>query len=89
LFFVKKPLKFFGSCFKILIAQQTWIGYTLNNRSLPVLRKAIIGCNGVPVSHIQQFPAESLLIVDQWYARDYEPVLDLRLIWKCYRELGS
>jgi len=89
LFFVKRPLKFFGNCFKVLFAQRTWIGYTLNNGSLPVLRKAIIGYNGVPVSHIQQFPAESLQIVDQWYARDYEPVLDLRLIWKCYRELGS
>jgi hypothetical protein len=87
--FVKKPLRFLGNCFKVLFAERTWVGYTVNSKPLPGLRKAIVGCNGVPVHAIQQLPAESLRIVDQWYARDYEPALDIKLLWKSYRGLGS
>jgi GT2 family glycosyltransferase len=86
---IKNPIKFFGNCFIVLFAKRTWIGYVINEKSLPPLRKAIIGCNGVPVNIKQQLPAESLRMADQWYARDYKPVLDLKLLWKCYRNLGS
>jgi hypothetical protein len=89
LFFVKKPLKLLGNCFRVLLAKRTWVGYTTNGKSLPVLRKGIMGCNGVPVDKVHQLPAESLQISDQWYARDYEPVLDLKILGKTYRQLGS
>jgi hypothetical protein len=69
--------------------KRTWIGYILNDRSLPVVRQAIVGCNGIPLTQVQQFSTESLQLVDQWYARDYEPILDLKLIWKSYRQLGG
>jgi GT2 family glycosyltransferase len=87
--FVKKPFAFFVNCFKVIFAKRTWIGYTVNGKPLPPLRKAIIGCNGVPVNTIQQLPAESLRMVDYWYARDYEPIQDLRLLWKNYQKLGG
>jgi hypothetical protein len=86
--FVEQPLNFFGNCFKVLMGMRTWIGYTVDGKPLPRLRKAIIGCNGVPPNSAQQLSAESLQIVDYWYARDYEPVQDLRLLWKNYRKLG-
>jgi GT2 family glycosyltransferase len=87
--FVKYPFRFFENCFKVLFAERTWIGYTINGKSLPPLRKAIIGCNGVSVNTAQQLPAESLRMVDYWYARDYEPIQDLKLLWKTYRKLGT
>jgi GT2 family glycosyltransferase len=87
--FVKRPLTFFSNCFRVLFAERTWIGYTINGKPLPQLREAIIGCNGNPLSSTQQLPAESLQMVDYWYARDYEPVQDLRLLWKNYRKLGG
>jgi GT2 family glycosyltransferase len=87
--FIKNPLIFFSRCFKVLLAKQTWIGYTVNEKRLPPLRKGIIGCNGVPLASAQQLPAESLQMVDYWYAKDYEPVQDLKLIWKAYPKLGS
>ncbi|MFI5187045.1 MAG: glycosyltransferase family 2 protein [Chitinophagales bacterium] len=87
--FVKKSLNFLNNCFKVLIAKRTWIGYTINGKPLPVIRKAIMGCNGIPIRNSQQLPVESLQMVDQWYARDYEPVLDIKLLWKSYRDLGS
>jgi len=87
--FVKQPASFFSNCFKVLFAQRTWVGYVTHDPSLPKLSKAIIGCDGMAPTMTQQLPAESLLMVDYWYAVDYEPVQDLRLIWKNYRKLGS
>ena len=55
----------------------------------PQLRRAIIGCNGIPVNSMQSLPAESLRMIDDWYAREYEPVQDLKLLWKNYRKLGG
>ncbi|MCW3119653.1 MAG: glycosyltransferase [Chitinophagaceae bacterium] len=86
---VKKPVPFFGNCFSVLFAHKTWIGYALHEKQLPALRQAVIACNGTPLSSLQHFPEESLKMVDQWWARDYEPVNDLKLLWKAYRNLGG
>jgi len=87
--FVKEPLHFFRNCFKVLFAKRTWVGYAINGKPLPSLRRAIIGCNGLPFNSTQSLPAESLRMIDEWYAREYEPVQDLWLLWKNYRELGG
>lgn len=89
LVFVKKPFHFLNNCFKVLLASRTWIGYVINGKPLPPLRKAIIGCNGIPISFTQPLPSESLHLIDNWYARDYEPIHDLKLLWKAYNKLGS
>jgi len=87
--FVKKTFSFFGNCFLVLFAKKTWIGYTVNGKPLPKLRKAVIGTNGLPLKTQQQLPAESLEMVDHWYAMDYQPSQDLKLILKSYRRLGG
>jgi GT2 family glycosyltransferase len=86
---IRKPLRFFANCFAVLFAQKTWIGYSTMGKNLPVLRKAIIACNGIPATVKQELPAESLEIVDYWYARDYDASLDMRIIWKSYKKLGG
>lgn len=86
---VKKPIAFFGNCLKIIAGKKTWIGYTVNGKHLPPLRKAVIGCNEIPVSSLQALPAESLKKVDEWYALDYEPLEDFKIIWNSYLKLGS
>jgi GT2 family glycosyltransferase len=87
--FVKESLHFFWNCFKVLIAKRTWVGYAVNGKPLPPLRRAVIGCNGIPVNSMQSLPAESLRMIDEWYAREYEPVQDLKLLWKNYPKLGG
>ena len=89
LFIIKKPIRFFTNCLLVLLAKKTWIGYAAGEKQLPVLHKAVIACNGVPVSVSQQLPKESLQMMDYWYARDYEPATDIKLLWKNYRKLGS
>ena len=87
LLLVKNPIGFFANCFAVLLAKKTWIGYATEVKHLPALRKPVIACNGVPASATQQLPGESLQMMDYWYARDYEPGADLKLLWKVYRRL--
>lgn len=89
LFIVKRPLLFFGNCFAVLVANKTWIGYAVPEKTLPPLHTPVIACNGVPLSATQQLSKESLQMMDYWYARDYEPSADLKLLWRTYRSLGG
>ena len=86
---IKNPLSFFSHCFSVLFARKTWIGYSVNAKNLPPLRKGIIACNGTPLSSLQHFPEDSLKMADLWYARDYEPANDVKLLWKSYTRLGE
>lgn len=86
---LKKPFSFFANCFAVLTARKTWVGYIKGGKQLPPLRKAVMTCNGFPAAQIQQLPGESLHKLDYWYARDYEPVYDLKLLWRRYRHLGG
>ncbi|MEQ1677627.1 MAG: glycosyltransferase, partial [Chitinophagaceae bacterium] len=86
---VKKPLTFFRNCIQVLTAQKTWIGYATSEKTLPQLRKPVIACNGVPFFTGQPLSKESLQMIDYWYARDFEPATDLKLLWKVYRRLGG
>ena len=89
LLIIKKPFHFFGNCFSVLLTQKTWIGYAAGQKQLPLLQKGIIGCNGTPLSVPQQLPKESLQMMDYWYAWDYEPATDIKLLWKNYKKLGG
>ncbi|MDP9230682.1 MAG: glycosyltransferase [Bacteroidota bacterium] len=86
---VKKPVSFFANCFNVLFAQKTWVGYAVNSKELPCIPRGIIANNGVPLSTPQQLALESLHMVDHWYARDYEPINDLKLLWRSYTKLGG
>src|SRR5262245_24254672 len=85
LFIVKKPFRFFANCIAVVFAQKTWIGYATLEKNLPPFRRGVMTCNGLPASTHQALPSESLQMVDYWYARDYEPSIDLRLVGKAYR----
>ncbi len=88
-FIVKKPFYFFANCFSVLLAKKTWIGYAQEEKALPVLRPAVIACNGLPVAGGQKISKEGIQMMDYWYARDYELITDLKMIIKTYRNLGS
>jgi hypothetical protein len=89
LFLIKNPFRFFANCLSILLAKKTWIGYAINEKNLPPLKSSVVACNGIMSSIKQQLPADSLYMIDYWYARDYEPVSDLKLIGRVYRKLGG
>ena len=77
------------NCLVVLAGQKTWIGYACDGAGLPKLRRSVITANGLGSTLKQQLSAESLAQMDQWDARDYDPVDDLRLLWKSYRRSGG
>jgi GT2 family glycosyltransferase len=87
--FVKKTFPFLNNCLRVLLMQKTWVGYLGDEKFLPVLRKAVIGCNGTLVSQKENLTAENRQMMDYWYARDYKPGDDLKLLLKYYRDLGD
>lgn len=89
LFLVKKPFGFFKNIFTVLAARRTWIGYAGTADGLPLIRKGILGCNGIPPQQSASLTPESLHRADYWYARDFTPAADLKLILRFYRNLGG
>jgi GT2 family glycosyltransferase len=87
--FVKKPLYFLSNCFRVIAGKQTWIGYIINGKPLPNLQQSVLGPNGLPAGSRQELAIENLRLLDEWYARDYEPLQDLKLIFKNYKSLGG
>ncbi|HEX8316352.1 MAG TPA: glycosyltransferase family 2 protein, partial [Flavisolibacter sp.] len=87
-FLVKNPLRFFGNCLSIIFAKRTWVGYISQQPSLPQLRKSVLAPNGRrEVSYA--FTDENIYLLNYWYARNYEPVQDIKTIFSHYKYLGS
>jgi GT2 family glycosyltransferase len=89
LLFVAYYGRFLSNCVAVLTARRTWIGYMNRAAALPPLRPGVLASNGMPPAAAAALPAESRGLVDYWYARDYEPIHDLKLIIENYRRLGS
>ena len=86
----KKTISFFCQLLRRIVCTKDlgWVCH-YGEKNLPALRKAVIACNGIPLTIRQELPEQSLQMVDYWYARDYEPFQDIKIIWKSYRRLGG
>jgi hypothetical protein len=89
LFTVKKPAGFFRNSLDVLTGKKTWVGYMAASSTLPPLRKAVLGSNGLSLNGRQTLPRESVKQLDYWYAHGYEPLQDVKTIFAGYKHLGS
>ena len=72
---------------QVLLYRKTWIGYSAVHQHLPKLKPSVLGPAGIP--HVQmQLNAEGLLLADEWYAREYEVLNDIRILFSSYKKLG-
>jgi hypothetical protein len=71
-----------------MLSKKTWIGFSAPHPHLPKLKPSVLGPAGIPHSQTQ-LNAEGLLLADEWYAREYEALFDLRTIFLNYKSLGS
>lgn len=88
-FTVKKPFRFLGQAFQVLVGRKTWVGYAGDGLRLPRLKPGVLATNGSLNSEKGQLSLESRQMLDYWYARDYEAITDLRLVGRAYRRLGN
>jgi O-antigen biosynthesis protein len=88
-FGVKRPAKFFKNCFEVLVAKKTWVGYINQPGQLPKIRPGVLGANGIERTSQQGLPDTSIKMIDSWYAKNFAPWHDLRIIFGRYKYLGS
>lgn len=86
--FVRRPKTFFKNSVSVLTGKKTWVGYMNNSITLPHLPPSILASNGIKINK-ENLPEESIHLVDYWYARNYEPVQDVKTILRNYRDLGT
>ena len=87
-FFVKNSMQFFSNCIAIIFGKKTWVGYTAAQPSLPYLRKSVLAPNGKR-EHESTLSPDNLYSLNYWYARNYEPLQDVKTIFTHYKYLGS
>ena len=85
--FKKKPLLFFKHTFAVLLRKKTWIGYALDEKDLPPLKKGILTSTGLPAS-LNTLSQKNLRAADILYAKEFQYRKDLRLVWSNYRLLS-
>lgn len=84
----KNPVGLLQNSVAVLFNQKTWIGYAAIRRQLPQVPPSIVGPAGLPHSQ-SRLKEEGLLLADEWYAREYEPLYDLKIIFTNYQKLGN
>lgn len=72
----------------VVTNRKTWIGFSARRKHLPLLPASVLGPAGQP-HHLSHLKEEGLLLADEWYAREYEPLYDLKTIFANYQKLGS
>jgi hypothetical protein len=81
--FVKKPFRLLKNSIAVLVGKKTWTGYEgTYSASLPRLRKPVINTHTKGIT-------ENDSRIDYWYAKNYKPLYDIRLIVKNYKHLGG
>ena len=88
LFLVNKPLSFFRNCLEIIVGKKTWVGYSRPSGSLPRIRNGVLAPNGKKEAATLA-TVENRQLLDYWYARNYEPLQDVKTIFLHYPDLGS
>ena len=88
LFLVKNAWGFLVNCLKVISGKRTWVGYSKPSLALPPLRNSVLAPNGKKNSS-PALAVENRQLLDYWYARNYEPLQDVKTIFAHYKDLGS
>lgn len=96
-FIMKKPAQLLLNAAMVLCARKTWIGYAAQTATLPALRPAVLTPDGEPAhgvlkkagpERVEELSANHAAI-DFWYAQNWEPLRDVSILLKNYRQLGN
>ncbi|MBF9237820.1 glycosyltransferase [Hymenobacter sp. BT683] len=85
--FQTRKAGFLSNCLAVLVGNRTWVGlrHTADTaRAVPaVLSPADAAQTAAPLNEVTRRRLELL------YAKDYEPGMDLNVLWRCWRRLGE
>jgi GT2 family glycosyltransferase len=88
IFFIKNIAGFFRNLFMVLISQKSWVGYYKNEASLklPSIHQGVL--NPADAFRKKKPDNEMITRLNMIYARDYNIVNDLNILFKNIPELG-
>ncbi len=88
-FFIKDKINYFYNIFKVLLGQKSWVGYensNVNPSDLPSIKKGIL--HPVDRLKLKLTDVPTIQRLNFLYAKDWEVIDDLEIIYKGFRELG-
>jgi len=88
-FVVKKPLGLIRNIFQVFFGLKTWVGYIENerNKMLPLLKKSVLYPE--PAGNVNKIDAALAAQLNLMYAKDYKVNIDIAIIFKKLKYLGS
>ena len=86
--FIINGLSIIRNALLVISGKKTWIGYSQSSNVLPRLRKGVLATNGFPVNDLSPLKKESLEKIDEWYARNYHWLQDVKMVARHYKKLG-
>ncbi|GAB2718856.1 hypothetical protein GCM10011495_37370 [Hymenobacter frigidus] len=87
IWFQSKKTGFLRNCVAVLLGRRTWVGLRYMAgpaHAVPaVLSPADAAISTIPLNEV------TLRRLELLYAKDYEPSIDLSVLWRCWRRLGQ
>ncbi len=81
--FIKKPLKFLGDCFRVVFGGYSWVGYCSmedsDGQRLPKIKKGIYSPASIVTSELDDDARNRLNVM---YARDYTILKDFNILFR-------
>ena len=79
--FIRKPVKFLGDCFRVLFGKYSWVGYchaeTTDGQRLPEIKQGIYNPSSIVANELDDEARNQLNVM---YARDYTVLKDINIL---------
>jgi len=88
--FVKNKIGFFRNIYQVFFGKKSWVGYTedkVNLDNLPKIRKSVL--SPLDALQLKQLNLPTIQRLNLLYAKDYEALKDVDIIWKGFSNLGN
>jgi GT2 family glycosyltransferase len=89
IFLVKNPMNIFKNALLVLIGKRTWVGFSFYQTKLPPVAVGIINPQGFIIGKPYPVVNNVLKKTDYIYAKEYDWVNDLKIIFEHYKNLGG
>lgn len=89
LLFKKNIVQLYKNAFDVLWGNKTWVGYTTTSSKLPKISEGIISPQGFSIK--QPYPVVQTVLqkTDKLYAKEYDWLIDLRIIYQHFGNLDA
>ncbi len=86
---IENATKAFKNAWLIITGKRTWVGYSSFQNTLPLIAYGILTPNGFSNNNTFHISSSVLKKTDLLYAREYDWMQDLKIIFGNYKKLGS